>query len=72
MEHAPIARRPGTRALCDDQVDDAVRRYKRGESWVTIAKDFEVDPATIGKELKRHGVVMRPRRGATAHRDDPA
>jgi len=49
--------------LTQDQLDQAEAAYLNGDSWVTIAQRFGVDPGTVGLRLKQRGVTMRPRRG---------
>ena len=58
-----IERRINRRKMTDDDVEEAARRYRAGDSLATIASTFNVDAATIREELHRIGVTIRPRRG---------
>jgi hypothetical protein len=62
-------KRPRQPVLSEADLQSAEAAYRAGDSWVTIAKQFDVDPATIGYHLKRRGVPMRPRRGGIRHAD---
>ena len=63
LENRGIPRRPSGRKLTDRQVATAARRYLSGDSLATVAEGFDVDAATVGRELHRAGVAIRPRRG---------
>jgi len=56
-------KQPRQPVMSEADLQAAEAAYRAGDSWITIAKRFEVDPATIGYHLKRRGVPMRPRRG---------
>jgi hypothetical protein len=56
-------KQPRQPVLTDLQLDQAEAAYLSGDSWVTIAKRFGVDPGTVGLRLKQRGVEMRPRCG---------
>jgi transposase-like protein len=60
---ADAVRPPYVRKLTDADVDVAARLYLAGSSLATVARQFEVDPSTIRKELIRAGVAIRPRNG---------
>jgi hypothetical protein len=49
--------------MTDDDVGEAARRYRSGDSLGKIAPAFNVDAATIRRELHRIGATIRPRRG---------
>ena len=51
------------RGLSDEQVRDAVRRYRSGQSLARIADRHHVDPHTIRATLLRHGVATRDTHG---------
>jgi len=59
-------RRP---VLTDADLDEAEAAYFAGDSWVTIARRYGVDPGTVGLRLKQRGVKMRPRRGGIRRPD---
>jgi len=50
-------------ALTPSQLDEAEAAYRAGDSWITIAQRYGVDPGTVGRGLKLRGGKMRPRRG---------
>jgi len=60
-------KRPRQPVLSEADLQSAEVAYRAGDSWITIAKRLDVDPATIGYHLKRRGVPMRPRRGGIHH-----
>ena len=37
--------------------------YEAGQSTLTVGQRFGVSPATMARELKRAGLVLRPRPG---------
>ncbi|MEO5839155.1 MAG: helix-turn-helix domain-containing protein [Acidimicrobiales bacterium] len=49
--------------MTDDDVGEAARRYRAGDSLAKVALAFDVVAATIRYELNRIGVTIRPRRG---------
>jgi hypothetical protein len=49
--------------MTDDDVNEAARRNRAGDSRATIASTFNDDATTIRHELHRIGVTIRPRRG---------
>jgi transposase len=63
LERRGVPRRRNTRKLTDDQVSEAARRYRQGDSLDTVAAHFGVSQRTIGRELKTFGVVIRVHHG---------
>ena len=55
------------RQLINDDVNEAVGRYREGESLATVGIALNVDAATVRSELRRAGVAIRSRRGGTDH-----
>ncbi len=49
--------------MTDDGISEAARRYRTGDSLAKLASAFNVDAATIRRELHRIGVTIRSRRG---------
>ena len=43
----------------------ATLRYEDGDSLATVARAFNVDAATVRRELHQAGVPTRPRPGGT-------
>jgi transposase-like protein len=58
-------RRVNRRKLTDDDVSEAAGRYGNGDSLAKVALAFNVDAATLRRELHRSGVATRLRRGWT-------
>lgn len=63
LEHCGVTRRMNTRKFSNDDLDEAARRNRVGESLATVGIAFNVDAATLRRELHRAGVTIRPRRG---------
>ena len=62
-------KQPRQPVMIEANLQSAEAAYRAGDSWITIARRFDVDPATIGYHLKRRGVPMRPRRGGIRSAD---
>jgi DNA-binding transcriptional regulator LsrR (DeoR family) len=60
-----VERRVNRRKMTDDDVGDAARRYRAGDSLAEVASAFNVDAATVRRELHRAGIAIRLRRGWT-------
>jgi hypothetical protein len=61
--HLRLVGRPlrvNQRKMSDQQVAEAIRRYKDADAVVSIAMTFGVHPATVRRELRRAGVHGRP------------
>ena len=56
-------RRRVVRKMTDTLVAEAALRYLDGHSLATVAQKFKVDATTLGREFRRAGVAIRPRRG---------
>ena len=63
-------KQPRQPRLTEVDLQDVETAYRAGDSWVTIATRYGVDPATIGYHLRRRGVPMRPRRGGIRRDED--
>jgi 5'-3' exonuclease len=53
------------RKMSEDDIGEAARRYRTGDSLAKVAFAFDVDAKTVRRELHRAGVAIRPRRGWT-------
>ncbi len=51
--------------MTDTLVADAAAMYRDGHSLATVADEFKVDTRTLGREFRKAGVPIRPRRGGT-------
>jgi hypothetical protein len=51
------------RKMSEDDIGEAARRYREGDSLAQAARGFDVDAATVRRELHRAGVAIRPRHG---------
>ena len=60
-----IQRRVNRRKMTDDDVSNAAGSYGAGDSLAKVALGFNVDAATLRRELHRAGIAIRPRRGWT-------
>jgi len=58
-----VPRRATGPKLGDEDVAEAADLYRAGLSLAAIGGRFRVDPATVGKALRRADVQIRPRRG---------
>lgn len=67
LERNGIDRRPHIRKLTDKQVARAAQLYATGFSLVDVAKQFNVNAATIRREFAKAGIAVRPRRGWANH-----
>jgi len=65
LKRRGVARRPATRKLTDEQVQEAAEFYRAGNSLVATGEQFGVDGSTIKREFERFGVETRARRGWT-------
>lgn len=63
LKRRGIARRANIRKLTDEQVQQAARYYRAGNSLVTTGMHFGVDGTTIAREFRKAGVGVRRRRG---------
>jgi hypothetical protein len=53
------------RKMTDALVAQAAAMYFVGHSLATVANRFKVDTRTLGREFRKAGVPIRPRRGWT-------
>jgi AraC-like DNA-binding protein len=60
-----VPRRRVVRKMTDAQVAEAALIYRDGHSLMTVADRFHVDTRTLGREFRKAGVPIRPRRGWT-------
>ena len=51
--------------MTDTLVAEAAIAYLDGHSLATVADEFNVDTRTLGREFRKAGVPIRPRRGWT-------
>ena len=58
-----VPRRVNHRKMSAHDVSEATRHYRNGDSLATVALTFNVDAATVRRELHRAGVTIRCRRG---------
>ena len=65
LDQDSVPRRRVVRKMTDAQVTEAAARYRDGHSLATVADEFNVDARTLGREFRRAGVPIRPRRGWT-------
>jgi hypothetical protein len=65
LEARDVERRVNRRKMTDDDVSEAAGRYGNGDSLAKVALVFNVDAATLRRELHRSGVAIRLRRGWT-------
>jgi transposase len=56
----PSKRRNPKFALSVERIEQAVERYEGGESTISIANDYGVDPNTITNQLRNRGIPIRP------------
>jgi hypothetical protein len=49
--------------MSDEDIHEAERRYRAGDSLVTVGDALGVHSATVRRELARAGVTIRPRPG---------
>ena len=49
--------------MSDRDIGEAARHYREGDSLGTVGLAFNVDAATVRRELHRAGVAIRPRPG---------
>jgi hypothetical protein len=61
LDRRHVPRRP--KGIPPKRLSEVVRRYKAGDSMVTIAKSESVSPETIRFALQRSGAKIRKRRG---------
>ena len=61
LERNEIPRRPSKRKMTDTQVEQAAERYRAGESLTKLGHNYDVDPQTVGRELRATGVAIRTR-----------
>ena len=65
LERERIPRRPCTRRLSEEDVQQAARHYAAGESLVTVGRRYGVTARTVATEFRKAGVEIRARRGWT-------
>jgi hypothetical protein len=65
LDQHGVARRRVVRKMTDALVADAALAYRDGHSLKTVADKFSVDTRTLGREFRKAGVDIRPRRGWT-------
>ncbi len=58
-----MPRRRVVRKMTDALVAEAAARYRDGHSLATVAGEFNVDTRTLGREFRKAGIPIRPRRG---------
>jgi hypothetical protein len=63
LDRAGIARRRVVRKMTDESVALAAARYEQGASLAVVASEFGVHQRTLAMELRRAGVLIRPRHG---------
>jgi transposase-like protein len=63
--HQRAPRRRVVRKMTDALVAQAAAMYIVGHSLATVANRFKVDTRTLGREFRKAGVPIRPRRGWT-------
>jgi DNA-directed RNA polymerase specialized sigma24 family protein len=51
------------RGLHPDLIDEAIRRYAKGQSLAAVGRALGADPGTIRARLVEHGVAMRDTHG---------
>ena len=62
LEQRGAHRRVNRRKMSEDDIADASRRYRAGDSLAAIGKTLDVHAATVRRGLVRAGVIIRPRR----------
>ena len=65
LDQHGVPRRRVVRKLTDALVAEAAVEYLDGHSLATVANRFRVDTRTLGREFRKAGVPIRPRRGWT-------
>ncbi len=63
LDKRGIERRRVVRKMTDELVRDAAADYESGASLAVVARRFEIDGRTLGREFRKAGVEVRPRRG---------
>jgi hypothetical protein len=65
LDQRAVPRRRVVRKMTDVLVAKAAVMYCDGHSLATVANRFKVDTRTLGREFRKAGVPIRPRRGWT-------
>jgi AraC-like DNA-binding protein len=65
LDQHGVPRRRVVRKMTDAQVAEAAAMYRDDHSLATVATEFKVDARTLGREFRKAGVSIRPRRGWT-------
>jgi transposase-like protein len=65
LDQHGVSRRRVVRKMTDTPVAEAAAMYRDGHSLKTVANKFNVDTRTLGREFRKAGVPIRPRRGWT-------
>ena len=65
LDQRAVPRRRVVRKMTDTLVADAAAMYRDGHSLATVADEFRVDTRTLGREFRKAGIPIRPRRGWT-------
>jgi transposase-like protein len=63
LDNQGVPRRRVVRKMTDALVAEAAAKYRDGRSIATVADEFNVDSRTLGREFRKAGVPIRPRRG---------
>ena len=61
LEQRGVRRRVIQRKLTNEDVDEAARRYRAGESLATVGIALNVDAATVRRQLHAAGLTIRGR-----------
>jgi DNA invertase Pin-like site-specific DNA recombinase len=65
LDQRSVPRRRVVRKMTDVLVAEAAAMYLHGGSLRTVADVFKIDTRTLGREFRKAGVKIRPRRGWT-------
>ena len=65
LDQHGVPRRRVVSKMTDALVAEAAVMYLDGHSLATVANEFKVDTRTLGREFRKAGVPIRPRRGWT-------
>ena len=63
LNQSDVTRRTVARKMNDETVALASTQYEQGASLTVAARTFGVHARTLARELRRAGVLIRPRRG---------
>jgi hypothetical protein len=65
LDQEGVPRRRVVRKMTDALVAEAAVLYRDGYSLATVADTFNIDTRTLGREFRKAGIAIRPRRGWT-------